>query len=237
MALVSPLVRPFNKRNYVMAKPLSWLAGAGLGAGLMYLCDPERGHRRRAQLRDQARHSMGKANQAAMLAARDAANRMYGNLAEAASSLWRKQVSDEVLEERVRSKLGRYVSQPSSVRVAARRGRVTLSGRILRNELDHFVSAVQSIHGVQSVENELDALDGSGGASGQASSGPHPANTANTLNTNGRRGRAGPPVPPAQRRSLIRWLAARPGRFCWAPAGWACAHGRPRTATAAICWA
>ncbi len=151
-----------------MAKPLSWLAGAGLGAGLMYLCDPERGHRQRAALRDQARHSMGKANKAAMLAARDAANRFYGNLAEAASSMWRKQVSDEVLEERVRSKLGRYVSQPSSVRVAARRGRVTLSGRILRNELDHFVSAVQSIHGVQSVENELDALDGSGGSSGQA---------------------------------------------------------------------
>ena len=83
-----------------MAKPLSWLAGAGLGAGLMYLCDPERGHRRRTPLRDQARHSMGKANKAAMLAARDAANRLYGNLAEAASSLWHKQVSDEVLEER-----------------------------------------------------------------------------------------------------------------------------------------
>ncbi len=45
---------------------------------------------------------------------------------------------------------------------------MTLSGRILRNELDHFVSAVQSIHGVQSVENALDALDNSGGNERQA---------------------------------------------------------------------
>ncbi len=89
-----------------MARPLSWLAGASLGAGLMYYLDPERGHRRRSLLRDQTRHSMGKANQAAMLAARDAANRVYGRIAEAASSLRRKPVSDDVLEERVRSKLG-----------------------------------------------------------------------------------------------------------------------------------
>lgn len=142
-----------------MARPLSWLAGAGFGAGLMYYMDPQRGHGRRAQLRDQARHSAVKANRAATVVARDAFHRLAGRLAEARSRYRKQSVSDSVLEERIRSKLGRHVSHPAAVRVSASEGRVSLSGKILRDEIDRFVSAVQSIHGVQSVENELHPTD------------------------------------------------------------------------------
>jgi len=36
-----------------MNKAITWLYGAGIGAGLMYVFDPERGRRRRALARDQ----------------------------------------------------------------------------------------------------------------------------------------------------------------------------------------
>lgn len=45
-----------------MKRELYWLGGIGLGAGLMYWCDPDRGRHRRARTRAQllsARHQVG----------------------------------------------------------------------------------------------------------------------------------------------------------------------------------
>ena len=41
-----------------MTKESALIGGAGLGAGLMYLLDPDRGKRRRALVRDQAARSV-----------------------------------------------------------------------------------------------------------------------------------------------------------------------------------
>src|SRR5262249_34570433 len=68
----------------------------------------------------------------------------------------REHVSEHVLVERVRSKLGRYVSHVHAIMVTARDGRVTLSGPILAQEMNDLISGVCSVRGVTDVENRLE---------------------------------------------------------------------------------
>lgn len=52
--------------------------GVGLGAGLMYVLDPDRGRRRRAQLRDRTTHAVGEALDTLGKSGRDIRNRARG---------------------------------------------------------------------------------------------------------------------------------------------------------------
>jgi hypothetical protein len=61
-----------------MDRLLSLLAGAGLGAGLMYVLDPELGRRRRAFLRDKASHLEHEAEGAVEVVGKDLRNRVRG---------------------------------------------------------------------------------------------------------------------------------------------------------------
>ena len=58
------------------------LGGAGLGAGLMYLLDPDYGRRRRAVLRDGLASAAVRATRRVNLAARDLGHRASGLVAE-----------------------------------------------------------------------------------------------------------------------------------------------------------
>src|SRR5918996_1274455 len=98
-----------------MNRQLALLGGIGLGATLMYLVDPDRGKRRRARMRDKLSSVTHKAPDAISATARDISNRMRGLAAQAASTFSSENVSDEVLVARVRSKIGRIVSHPSSI--------------------------------------------------------------------------------------------------------------------------
>jgi uncharacterized membrane protein len=133
-------------------------SGILAGAGLMYLLDPERGRRRRALLRDKFVRALDAAADAAETTRRDLGNRVRGLFAKARSLVTREptRVSDEVLAERVRSKIGRVVSHPGAIEVTARKGRVTLSGPILADEADDLISYVEKIPGVKAVENRLE---------------------------------------------------------------------------------
>jgi uncharacterized membrane protein len=86
---------------------------------------------------------------------KDVTNRTRGTFAELRSAIAPQLVPDEVLVERVRSKLGRCVSHPASIEVSAHDGRVALSGSILASEVHHVVSAVEGIRGVIGVSNSL----------------------------------------------------------------------------------
>jgi len=134
---------------------IAWLTGAGVGAGLMYWLDPDRGARRRGLLRDQAVHAISQARKAADTTWRDAKHRTSGSIA-ALHFTGKNSATDEVLVERVRSKMGRYVSHPASIEVAASGGHVTLSGLILAHEVDELLQAVNSVKGVREVENRLE---------------------------------------------------------------------------------
>lgn len=138
-----------------MRTGLSLLGGLGLGVGLMYLFDPDRGKRRRSLIRDKGVHVMVAGEELIDVGARDLGHRTAGLVAELRSRLTRDWPDDEVLVARARSKLGRYVSHPRAIVVQANAGVVTLSGPILASEANVLLKAIGAIPGVQDVENQL----------------------------------------------------------------------------------
>jgi hypothetical protein len=138
-----------------MLFPLAWLTGAGIGAGAMYCFDPERGQRRRAVLRDQLAHAGARAAKAADVVRRDAKNRLVGTLAECRGALRRDRPSNRVLEDRVRSHMGRVVSHPAAIEVHADEGRISLFGSVLADEAEALLATVRRVRGVADVENRL----------------------------------------------------------------------------------
>lgn len=140
-----------TKRN-----PLALLGGIGLGAGLMYLLDPDGGGRRRALARDKAVHGLKVSGRALRKTSLDVGNRTRGLVAEAGSMLHRGDADDRKLEERVRSKMGRHVSHPSAIQVQCQEGRVVLSGPVLASEADKLLHKVKKVKGVHEVESCLE---------------------------------------------------------------------------------
>src|SRR5438105_989384 len=116
---------------------LGVLGTAGLGAGLLFLFDPDMGKRRRAILRDKIDSLMRLTVWAADKTSRDVKNRLFGTVQSTKSRFTTDiPVSDDVLVERVRAQMGRAVSHPHAVYVTAKNGRVTLTGEILSGELN-----------------------------------------------------------------------------------------------------
>jgi hypothetical protein len=136
-----------------MKTPLS-LASAS--AGLMYLFDPAFGRRRRALLRDKLTHAGKQFRKGADVTLRDVGHRLYGAACELRAKLRGRDASDEVVVDRVRSKLGRYVSHPSSIEVHVCDGCVALSGPILAAEVPRLVRALKAVDGVRGIKNMLE---------------------------------------------------------------------------------
>ncbi len=138
---------------------LSLVGGLGLGAGLMFLLDPDKGRRRRAMARDTMTRAAGRAESAISTTAHDVSNRAAGLLHDAQSFINREEsgpVSDETLVARVRSKLGRVASHPRAITVTAEEGRVTLQGPVLASEVKGLLAGVRDVAGVTGVENLLE---------------------------------------------------------------------------------
>jgi uncharacterized membrane protein len=142
-----------------MSRLANLLAGAGLGAGLMYLFDPDRGNRRRSLFRDQVRRAMNKSARGADTTYRDAQHRILGTFAELRSLFTHDDASDDVLVSRVRSKMGRYISHPAAIEVTAHNGLVMLRGPILAHEVDDLLCAVKSVRGIGDIVNQLEVHD------------------------------------------------------------------------------
>jgi hypothetical protein len=131
----------------------------------MYLLDPQGGGRRRAVARDKAVSSLKKGGQALRKTSIDVGNRTRGLVARAGSHLRKDDADDQILEARVRSKLGRWLSHPSAVHVEVQDGLVILSGPVLASEMDRLLSKVQKVKGVQDVESRLEAHESAEGVS------------------------------------------------------------------------
>ena len=134
---------------------MALIGAAGLGAALMYFLDPRWGRRRRVLARDKMNRIRHQTTDAVGATSRDLRNRAYGIMAETKSLVSRRQVSDEVLAERVRARLGSLVSDASAIQVWCENGRITLSGRTVGAELPRLLRGVASIRGVTGVENHL----------------------------------------------------------------------------------
>jgi uncharacterized membrane protein len=139
-----------------MNRLCNFLTGATVGAGFLYYFDPVLGNRRRALVRDQINHGFNKAGDAIDATVRDMQNRAYGLFAEARGCLTSDHADDEIIAQRVRSKMGRHVSHPSSIEVSAHNGVVHLNGPILAHEVDDLVCAVKSVRGVEDVVDNLE---------------------------------------------------------------------------------
>ena len=130
--------------------------GLGIGTGAMYLLDPDRGKRRRALLRDKFVWAQRKTAECIEVTSSDLSNRARGIASGIQARFTSGEVDDAVLVDRVRSKLGRIVSHPGAVEVAAENGNVTLSGPILEAEVDHVLGCVKWISGVKDITNNLE---------------------------------------------------------------------------------
>jgi hypothetical protein len=139
--------------------------GGGVGAALMYLMDPAVGRRRRAKLPNQCLSQARGLQDSLDKGVRDAGNRLYGAVAETRHWLGQEDVPDSKLAERVRSKMGRYVSHAGAIEVDAHDGHVTLSGPILPDEVAGLVAAVRGVPGVRDLENNLDVYNEPGDVS------------------------------------------------------------------------
>jgi hypothetical protein len=145
---------------------LAVVGAAGAGAALMYFLDPQRGRRRRVLARDKLNRITHKTTGTMGATSRDLRNRALGIVAETRSLVSRRQVSDEVLAERVRARLGSLVSHASSIQVWSDNGRITLSGGVLAAELPRLIRGVSSIRAVTGVENLLTVQESSESLSG-----------------------------------------------------------------------
>jgi uncharacterized membrane protein len=167
-----------------MNKNLLFLGGIGLGAGLMYIFDPDRGRRRRATARGAARHIANALDDAVGKTSRDLSNRAQGIVAELNSIFRCEEADDDVVAARVRSKLGRAVSHPHAIHVTVDQGRVTLSGQILAGEGDQLLNRVWSVRGVTGVENKLEAHEQAGAVSSLQGGTPHRGETPELMQSN-----------------------------------------------------
>lgn len=149
-----------------MNRTWALLIGAGIGAGMSYFYDPEKGKRRRALVRDQATRLSRQTRDAFSTTEADVRGRARGIGAAARS--WRspQPVADEVLAQRVRAAIGRVTSHPGSIEVSARDGRVSLSGPALAAEIPVLIDRVYDVRGVRDIENRLQAHAAAGNVPG-----------------------------------------------------------------------
>ncbi len=145
-----------NKRATQSLKPgLFMLGGIGLGAGLMFILDPDRGKTRRAQARGQAGTLLHRAE--AILETRTGGlGSRAQRLVTAATSVFRPPVvTDEELVVRLHSELSRVLSNAGSIQVSVAHGRVTFSGPILAQDVRPLIESAARLPGVKHIDNHL----------------------------------------------------------------------------------
>jgi hypothetical protein len=138
------------------------LLGAAIGAGIMYLLDPDGGRRRRALVRDQLVSAGHRASDAVGATSRDMTNRARGVVAELRGRLRREQPDDDVLRERVRARIGSVVGHASAIETHVSDGCVTLRGPVLTEEVDRLLRRVRGVRGVGEVVSELEVHESPG---------------------------------------------------------------------------
>ena len=140
--------------------------GLGVGAAAMALLDPQSGRHRRARLRDQQERARRRFGRTARGRAKDATERSRGKVAAAHDGMSHEEVPDDKLVARVRVALGQATGNAGAISVAAEESRVTLSGPVLREELEEVLDAVASVRGVREIRNLLTPYENPGSLPG-----------------------------------------------------------------------
>lgn len=136
---------------------MSLLAGLTLGVALMYFLDPSGGARRRALIRDRAGKLVRRGKRKFRRRIGDLERRAQGLGARAAGLGRDEEVSDQVLVERVRARLGHHTPHANRIEVLANDGIVTLRGAVEPFRVEEVLEAVRQVQGVEHVRNELES--------------------------------------------------------------------------------
>jgi uncharacterized membrane protein len=146
-----------------MNKTFMMIAGTGIGAGLMYFFDPDKGRRRRALAHDKWLHAVNKTADAIEVTARDIRNRSLGMVAGSRRLLTSPGGS---LEERVRTEIGLTVSHPHSIRSEIQGDTVVLTGPLLEREVEPLLARISALPGVAGIDDRLEVHKEPGNVSG-----------------------------------------------------------------------
>jgi hypothetical protein len=137
--------------------------GAGLGAGLMYLLDPQGGHGRRAVVRDKSVSALKKGGTVAAKTSRHLGNKTRGLIAEAGTRLRDSDLVGDLTHQgkallaKVQRKVRRAVSYPAAIQAAVvEEGKVILHGLVLASEIAGLLVAIEAVEGVTEVQNYLE---------------------------------------------------------------------------------
>jgi osmotically-inducible protein OsmY len=146
-----------EEESHVGAYAATGISTLLVGAGLMYLLDPQRGAHRRKQAMDKATSVVNRTGRTFRQVGRDVRNRATGYAHQAREMVETEDaVSAEQLLQRVRSEMGHVVSHASAIQVMTdNHGRVTLHGKVLAGEAEKLASTVKGVSGVTEVINLL----------------------------------------------------------------------------------
>jgi hypothetical protein len=133
------------------------LAAFGAGAVTAYFFDPRSGGRRRALAADKLVHLVHQLQRRIDDRSHDLFHRVEGAVAETRGKFDHRQIDDEILEERVRAKIGHTCTHPSAIEVHSKgKGVVELKGPILVAERERVLHAVRGIPGVRGIDDDLE---------------------------------------------------------------------------------
>ncbi|MBZ5635598.1 MAG: BON domain-containing protein [Acidobacteriia bacterium] len=136
---------------------ISMIAGAAVGATVMYFCDPHRGKVRRAELQQKAGGAARQAGRQMATKAEDLLNRAKGAVAKAEAAFERgeKLVDDDIVAERVRSHMGHLTERASDIQTEVVSGVVALRGTISPDKHRQLVDGILAVPGVKGVRDLL----------------------------------------------------------------------------------
>ena len=132
------------------------LLGLGAGTVAAYLTDPDFGKSRRTALARNAGKFLKKAALVAADSLSDSEHRLAGVVAKVRRNFEQGKTSDQVIEQRIRSRIGRVVSHPRKVHVLCDRSVATLWGLVLEQEASRLIEAVKRVRGVREVVDQLE---------------------------------------------------------------------------------
>ena len=136
------------------------MAGAALGATVMYFCDPHRGKTRRAELQQEAASATRQAGHKLAKKAEDLLNRAKGAVAEVDAALERSDevIDDDIITERVRSHVGHVTEHASAIQTEVVHGVVALRGTVAQDKKRHLLDELLTVPGVKGVRDLLAAV-------------------------------------------------------------------------------
>jgi osmotically-inducible protein OsmY len=133
------------------------MAGAALGAAVMYFCDPHRGNARRAELQQKAAGAARQGGRELAKKAEDLLNRAKGAVAKADAAFERSEEvdDDDVIAERVRSHMGHITERASDIQTEVVSGVVALHGTVSPDKKRHLIDEILAIPGVKGIRDVL----------------------------------------------------------------------------------